>query len=104
MGDEDGRRPRRGSRNASRTPSSGGVSRRDFLKIGGIAASVPLVGPKFVRAAGTDVPGHGPGKGPIALTINGKTYKASLEPRGTLLDALRDHLHPTGAKRASSPG
>ena len=31
--------PRRGSRNSGRNPSSRGVSRRDFLKIGGIAAN-----------------------------------------------------------------
>jgi xanthine dehydrogenase YagT iron-sulfur-binding subunit len=104
MGDEEDRRPRRGSRGSSRNPSSSGVSRRDFLKIGGMAASVPLVGPKFVRAAGTDVPVHGPGKVPVALTINGKPYKADLEPRVTLLDALRNHFDLTGAKRVCDRG
>src|SRR5262249_52003428 len=104
MGDEDGRRPRRGRRTSSCNPSSGGVSRRDFLKIGGIAASVPLVGPEWVRGAGTDGPVHGPGKVPIALTINGKPYKASLEPRVTLLDALRNHFDLTGAKRVCDRG
>jgi len=100
MGDEDGRKPRRGSRN----PSSSGVSRRDFLKISGIAASVPLVGPKLVRAAGTDVPVHGPGKVPVALTINGRSYKADIEPRVTLLDALRNNFDLTGAKRVCDRG
>src|SRR5262249_61552019 len=103
MGDEDGRRPRRGSRNSSRNPSSGGVSRRDFLKIGGIAAFVPLVGPKFVRAAGADVPVHGAGKVPIALTINGKPYKESLEPRVKPLDALRNHIDLLGDQRDCGP-
>jgi xanthine dehydrogenase YagT iron-sulfur-binding subunit len=100
MGDEDGRKPRRGSR----SPSSSGVSRRDFLKISGIAASVPLVGPKLVRAAGTDVPVHGPGKVPVALTINGRSYKADIEPRVTLLDALRNNFDLTGAKRVCDRG
>jgi xanthine dehydrogenase YagT iron-sulfur-binding subunit len=77
-----------------------GVSRRDFLKISTIAAAVPVVsGPKMVLAAGEQVPVHGPGKVPMAFNVNGKTYKASLEPRVTLLDALRDSLDITGAKR-----
>jgi xanthine dehydrogenase YagT iron-sulfur-binding subunit len=77
-----------------------GVSRRDFLKISTIAAAVPVVsGPKMVLAAGEQVPVHGPGKVPMTFNINGKTYKASLEPRVTLLDALRDSLDITGAKR-----
>lgn len=77
-----------------------GVSRRDFLKISTIAAAVPVVsGPRMVLAAGEQVPVHGPGKVPMTFNVNGKTYKASLEPRVTLLDALRDSLDITGAKR-----
>lgn len=77
-----------------------GVSRRDFLKISTIAAAVPVVsGPKMVMAAGEQVPVQGPGKVPMTFNVNGKTYKASLEPRVTLLDALRDSLDITGAKR-----
>jgi xanthine dehydrogenase YagT iron-sulfur-binding subunit len=81
-------------------PDSSGVSRRDFLKISGISVAVPLVaGPKMVMAAGEEVPVYGPGKVPMGFTINGKSYKASLEPRVTLLDALRDQFELTGAKR-----
>jgi len=77
-----------------------GVSRRDFLKISGISVAVPLVaGPKMVLAAGEEVPVHGPGRVPMAFSINGKSYKADLEPRVTLLDALRDQFDLTGAKR-----
>ena len=76
------------------------VSRRDFLKISTIAAAVPVVAtPKFVMAAGSEVPVHGPGKVPMQFNVNGKGYKASREPRVTLLDALRDTLDITGAKR-----
>ncbi|HJT00996.1 MAG TPA: (2Fe-2S)-binding protein [Terriglobales bacterium] len=80
-----------------KTPS--GVSRREFLKISGIAASVPLVVPQVVEAAGEKVPVYGPGKVPMSFTINGKRYSAQLEPRVTLLDALRDSFDLTGAKR-----
>jgi len=77
-----------------------GVSRRDFLKISTIAAAAPVVaGPPVVMAAGQEVPVYGPGKVPMEFNVNGKTYKTSLEPRVTLLDALRDSLDITGAKR-----
>src|SRR5207248_3985615 len=81
-------------------PESSGVSRRDFLKISGISVAVPLVaGPQTVLAAGEQVPVYGPGKVPLVLTVNGKKYNLQLEPRVTLLDALRDDLDITGAKR-----
>jgi xanthine dehydrogenase YagT iron-sulfur-binding subunit len=76
------------------------VSRRDFLKISGISVAVPLVArPKMVMAAGQQGPVYGPGKVPMEFAINGKNYKADLEPRVTLLDALRDQFELTGAKR-----
>jgi xanthine dehydrogenase YagT iron-sulfur-binding subunit len=79
---------------------SSGVSRRDFLKISGIsAAAVPVLGTKVVEAAGEPVKVYGPGKTPVELTVNGKKYNLQLEPRVTLLDALRDSLEITGAKR-----
>src|SRR5206468_5034200 len=86
-------------------PESSGVSRRDFLKISGISVAVPLVaGPQTVLAAGEEVPVHGPGKVPMEFTINGKSYKANLEPRVTLLDALRNEFELTGAKRVCDRG
>ena len=81
------------------------VSRREFLKISTIAAAVPVVaGPRVALAAGQEVPVYGPGKVPVELNVNGKTYKADLEPRVTLLDALRDSLDITGAKRVCDRG
>jgi xanthine dehydrogenase YagT iron-sulfur-binding subunit len=77
-----------------------GVSRRDFLKISGISMAAPMVAkPRLVLAAGREVPVHGPGKVPMEFTINDKKYKANLEPRVTLLDAMRDQFDLTGAKR-----
>ncbi|MCP5110237.1 MAG: (2Fe-2S)-binding protein [bacterium] len=46
----------------------------------------------------------GPGEVSIALWINGKEQKVTVEPRVTLLDALRDRLHLTGAKRVCDRG
>jgi len=77
-----------------------GVSRREFLKISGLSAGVPLVtGSRLVEAADEDLPVYGPGKTPITLSVNGRKMRAELEPRVTLLDALRDHFNLTGAKR-----
>lgn len=76
------------------------VSRREFLKISGITVSVPMVvGPTVVNVAGQDVAVHGPGPTPIRLLVNGKRLTAQLEPRVTLLDALREQFEVTGPKR-----
>jgi xanthine dehydrogenase YagT iron-sulfur-binding subunit len=85
--------------------TTSGVSRRDFMKISGVGVALPLVlGPKMVEAAGEEVAVHGPGKVPIALTVNGKKLTAQLEPRVTLLDALRNNFDLTGAKRVCDRG
>lgn len=85
--------------------SDSGLSRRDFLKISGVSAAAPLV--TKARALASEVQGVpvlGPGKVAIALTINGRRYGAQLEPRVTLLDALRDQFELTGAKRVCDRG
>jgi len=95
MKDDDASKPEQGS----------GVTRRDFMKISGIAVAVPLlVGPTVVKAAGEDVAVHGPGKVPVELTVNGKKLNAQLEPRVILLDVLRDNFNLTGAKRVCDRG
>jgi xanthine dehydrogenase YagT iron-sulfur-binding subunit len=76
------------------------VSRRDFLKLSSFSLAVPfVVGPQLITAGGREVQVHGPSKLSMEFRINGRKYQASLEPRVTLLDALRDHLGLTGAKR-----
>jgi xanthine dehydrogenase YagT iron-sulfur-binding subunit len=95
MKDDDPRKPE---------PPSG-VSRRDFMKLSAVTAAVPLVlGTNVVEAAGEEVPVHGPGKVPVTLTVNGKKLNAELEPRVTLLDALREDFDLTGAKRVCDRG
>ena len=91
--------------NAFQPDQASGLTRRDFMKISGIGAALPLVvGPTVLRAAGEDIQVHGPGKVPVALTVNGKKLSAELEPRITLLDALRDNFDLTGAKRVCDRG
>jgi len=82
-----------------------GLTRRDFIKISGVGVAVPLaLGPTVVRAAGEDGAVSGPGKVPITLNVNGKKLSAELEPRVTLLDALRDSFNLSGAKRVCDRG
>lgn len=90
---------------APKPDQASGLTRRDFMKISGIGVAVPLViGPAVVRAVGEDIEVHGPGKVPVALNVNGGKLTAELEPRVTLLDALRDNFDLTGAKRVCDRG
>jgi len=46
----------------------------------------------------------GPGPTAVALTVNGQARAIDLEPRVSLLDALREHLDLTGAKKGCDQG
>ena len=41
---------------------------------------------------------------PVTLTINGKRHDLRIDPRTTLLDCLREHLHLTGSKKGCDHG
>jgi aerobic-type carbon monoxide dehydrogenase small subunit (CoxS/CutS family) len=80
-----------------------GFSRRNFLKTvgaGPLAAGVLASGAE--AQSGPRV--LGPGAIPIELTINGKPYRVQIEPRVTLLDAIRDAAGLTGEKRVCDRG
>ena len=82
-----------------------GISRRSFLKISALTTSAPLIlGPTVLEVAGEEVQVFGPGKVPVALNVNGKRLTANLEPRVTLLDALREKFEVTGPKRVCDRG
>ena len=84
-----------------------GVSRRQFIKGTGLASvavsATVLLGDEVAKAAGklqgSEGKWAGPGPVDVTLRINGKEHKLQLEPRVTLLDALRDRLDLTGAKK-----
>jgi xanthine dehydrogenase YagT iron-sulfur-binding subunit len=88
----------------SKKKSEPGFSRRTFLKTvgaGGVAAGV-INPPGAVEA---QVPGAvGPGAVPVVLNVNGRQHKLEIEPRVTLLDALRNRLNVTGVKRVCDRG
>jgi len=88
----------------SREPGRG-YSRRGFIQgvgVGGGALGAGLLDrPAEAAPAAALV---GPGPVPITLNINGKPVNLTVEPRVTLLDALRNHLELTGAKRVCDRG
>jgi xanthine dehydrogenase YagT iron-sulfur-binding subunit len=81
------------------------VSRRDFLKTTGIsslAASVAGVADADAQTGTARV--MGPGDVPVQLMVNGKRLDLRIEPRVTLLDALRTRADLTGTKRVCDRG
>jgi xanthine dehydrogenase YagT iron-sulfur-binding subunit len=86
--------------------SAQGVSRRAFLKTVGVgAAATGLAGAATgVAQAATPPAILGPGRVPLSLSINGAVHRLRVEPRVTLLRALRNHLGLTGAKEICERG
>lgn len=41
---------------------------------------------------------------PVTLEVNGETHRLEIEPRVSLLDALRERLHLTGTKKGCNQG
>jgi xanthine dehydrogenase YagT iron-sulfur-binding subunit len=82
----------------------GGFSRRDFLKGASMAVSTGLLAAPQVGAAESPRGVVGPGAVPVTLQVNGKKQSLTVEPRVTLLDALRSKLDLTGAKKVCDRG
>lgn len=91
-------------------PVLGRFSRRSFLAQLS-AAGVAATAAPLAQAAQTETQEKDqaeargvPGAVPVALTVNGRNYRVMLEPRVTLLDALRDHLQLFGTKKGCDHG
>jgi xanthine dehydrogenase YagT iron-sulfur-binding subunit len=87
------------------------LSRRAFLKGTGVAAATSALStaPLPVLAAADDGKNTaavqmGPGPAQLELQVNGMKVKTAVEPRVTLLDALRNYLDVTGCKRVCDRG
>jgi xanthine dehydrogenase YagT iron-sulfur-binding subunit len=93
-----------------RNKNGPGISRRAFLKgtSAGAAVTALATTPLAPSAPAADDKGAvavGPGPVRIQLTVNGaKMTTPAIEPRVTLLDALRNHLDVTGCKRVCDRG
>jgi xanthine dehydrogenase YagT iron-sulfur-binding subunit len=87
-----------------------GLSRRKFLKGvgGGVLGTATLI--STVSACKTEKKGPigsavcGPEKVAVSFSVNGENQTIKVEPRITLLDALRDELDFTGTKRVCNRG
>ena len=83
------------------------ATRRVFLKqVAGTGAALAL-GPHFAgrqTALAAEPDGAGAEKVDVKLVVNGREAALRLDPRVTLLDALREHLQLTGSKKGCDHG
>jgi xanthine dehydrogenase YagT iron-sulfur-binding subunit len=75
------------------------LSRRRFL--GAAGAATLAMAP---RPASSEAEPASMRKENVALTVNGRRHALDLDPRVTLLDALREHLGLTGTKKGCDQG
>src|SRR5437868_7624500 len=85
-------------------------TRRKFIKqVAGTSAAI-AIGPNLLSAASLDQAEGPSAAGPasdlvkVNLKINGKDYALDVDPRVTLLDALRERLQLTGTKKGCDHG
>jgi xanthine dehydrogenase YagT iron-sulfur-binding subunit len=62
------------------------------------------VRPQQAKGGGAVRPARGDATTKFKLMVNRKSYDLDLDPRTTLLDALREHLHLTGSKKGCDHG
>jgi len=86
------------------TPNTFEVTRRTVIETGTTALLLTTL-PRAAFAAGP-VEGNEPPLPPVnvELRINGRLHSLPLDPRTTLLDALREHLALTGTKKGCDQG
>src|SRR5829696_9784196 len=74
----------------------------------GIASIVTAVFGRELQAQTMPTPSarskNGPSKANVRLTVNGQAHDLALDPRTSLLDALRDHLGLAGTKKGCDHG
>jgi xanthine dehydrogenase YagT iron-sulfur-binding subunit len=88
-----------------------GLSRRSFLRGTGVAAATTALAQAPLQALAepwqekkSAAAGMGPSPVSLVLTVNGASFTTHVEPRVTLLDALRNYLDVTGCKRVCDRG
>ena len=60
--------------------------------------------PETIAPAAAQSDGAAPVPVDVVLRVNGTEHRLTLDPRTTLLDALREHLHLTGSKKGCGLG
>src|SRR5258708_7031018 len=80
------------------------VTRRTVIETGTTALLLTAL-PRAAFAAGTaDDDASYPSPATVELRTNGRVHSLTLDPRTTLLDALREHLALTGSKKGCDHG
>src|SRR5271154_305618 len=87
-------------------------TRRTFLTQLGLAGITVTASPLLNASpaapppaqAPAQAPTSTPGAVPVELNINGKQYRLRLDPRTTVLDALRENLNLFGTKKGCDHG
>lgn len=90
-----------------RDNNAGQEARRDFLKQSTLLTALSLTPSVVVQAAEKHLDEKAAAyfeQVTLKLTINGKPYTLSIEPRVTLLDLLRERLNLTGTKKGCDYG
>src|SRR5438128_10851490 len=82
--------------------SSNRLTRRGVLGTG--AAISALQGSAAVAQTSPPQVSLHPGTAEVTFTVNGKRQRLALDPRTTLLDALREHLGLLGSKKGCDHG
>jgi len=85
-------------------PDGINLSRRNFLKSTGVVGLAATVVNPLEAETQTGPAAVGPGAVPVRLTVNGRAVNLTIEPRVTLLDALRMRGDLTGNKRGCDRG
>jgi xanthine dehydrogenase YagT iron-sulfur-binding subunit len=83
------------------------VTRRELLAFTAVTGGVLVGGqlmPGGISATSAQDVGTPPAPLDVVLRINGTEHRLMLDPRTTLLDALREHLHLTGSKKGCGLG
>jgi xanthine dehydrogenase YagT iron-sulfur-binding subunit len=88
------------------------VGRRNFFRGVGMAGAGAAVADLFLRSSGAENveaqarPSETPGTVEVTLLVNGQRRPVRVEPRTTLLNALRNHVEPpvTGPKLVCDQG
>jgi xanthine dehydrogenase YagT iron-sulfur-binding subunit len=86
------------------TGGAAGISRREFLRGAASGAALGTSSWGLVRAETGPGASQSVSLSHISLRINGQDYALSVDPRTTLLDALRDHAGLTGTKKGCGHG
>jgi aerobic-type carbon monoxide dehydrogenase small subunit (CoxS/CutS family) len=86
----------------SDAPNGPQFSRRSFLRTAGAGAAASTIASGLAESAPPQV--LGPDAVPLTLKVNGAVKTVTVEPRVTLLRALRNHLDLTGAKEVCDRG